>query len=350
MKFLRSFKLFEEFEDDLVVVATNECYWSWEYDAQYRTAKILLNEKTNDLYLHIKSVHIKSGIGAGQFPKELAYEYVGKLSKPDLQKIQTLLTENNYSHEVRFKRQWTDINGNQMALSQILKLHNNRFNKIVNLNKVSKERERDEQSNEIRIAPYKGGAWYVIYGPGTFAIKDEIKNNLYGLFNKFLDKPNGGKFAGWLIRPGMLDAAKKLIGKEVEETISESLVSPGETFELKNDILSSFSFSELEKVFPKIYDKVYDVIIEDSDLDYLKSENPDDLKFDFAEASQVYVWDYNEDSIEINFLKSWLIHNEFKISPMIKGYEELEENGKIIYETLEKEYEDIFWNLLSNNL
>jgi hypothetical protein len=352
---MKHLKLYENFEDNLVEVATNSCYWQWEYDSEWRNAKLSLDEKSNALYLDVTATHIKSGLGKGQRTVTLVSEEVGTLAKPNLLRIRELLTRCNYSSDVRFKQKWTDKDGNQLALGEILRNYNNRYNKLVNLNKVAKQRYKEERppisADDIKISPYKNG--YVIYGLGTIPIKEDIKNLLGGWFSKFLTNPtNGERFAGWTIMKRMLDSAKELTGvQEITDwEITENFNSPEDTFELKNDILNSFSDFDLVKIFPKIYEDFYNIIIEDSDLDYVKKEDPDGLQFDFAEALQVYIWDYNEDSIDIRFLQSWLTLKEFRMGAGKRGYEDLEEYGKMIYDTLEKEFETVFWNLLSKNL
>lgn len=215
MKFIKHFE--NNNQGDLEVIATNECYWSWEYDAQTRTAQILWdrNSPSGELWLHIRSVHVKSGLGAGSFPKDLVYERVGKILNPDLGKIRTLLTKNNYSSQVRFKRDWIDANGNSLPLGNIIKNVNNRANKLINLNKVAKDktlkREIPTEEFDLRISPW--GKAYVIYGAGTKELKDEIKMQLNGKFYTHLQNPETGeKLMAWMIAPWKLEDAKTLTG------------------------------------------------------------------------------------------------------------------------------------------
>lgn len=354
---MRFLKLYENFGNDLVEIATNYCQWGWEDDAEIRNA-VLSIDRNNILHLEITATHSKYGIGKGERTVTLESEDVGTLGKPNLLRVRELLTKNNYSPDIRFKQKWTDKDGNKIALGEILRNYDNRYNKLVKLQKVAKQRYKEERperppisADDIKISPYKNG--YVIYGLGTIPIKEDIKNLLGAWFNKFLTNPvTGERFAGWTIMKRMLDSAKELTGvQEITDwEITENFNSPEETFELKNDILNSFSEFDLVKIFPKIYEDFYNIIIEDSDLDYAKKEDPDGLQFDFAEALQVYIWDYNEDSIAIRFLQSWLTIKEFRMGLGKRGYEDLEEYGKMIYDTLEKEFETVFWNLLSKNL
>ena len=93
---LTSFKLYES-SDNLEVLATNHSHYSWEYDHHTTTAEIILDKTDESLYLKIRTVHVKSGLGAGKYPRDLEYVRIGDLNKADLKLVRTLLKKHKSS-------------------------------------------------------------------------------------------------------------------------------------------------------------------------------------------------------------------------------------------------------------
>jgi len=87
MKHITLFKIFENISyDKLVPIATNEINWGWEDDSVNINATVFFDPTgSGELFLSIKKIHTKHGIGAGQFPSDLiSYEPIGIINKPDL--------------------------------------------------------------------------------------------------------------------------------------------------------------------------------------------------------------------------------------------------------------------------
>lgn len=349
MKYISSFKIFEYHDkDNLIPIATNESNWSWEYDSVNIEAIIYFDRNTEKLYLHIRKTHTKSGIGAGQVSVDLVdYEPIGTITKPQLKKVQTLLSKYKYTDRP-FKRQWTDMKGENLSLGKIIS--KSRFLKLSKIKNKLKSRIKSQKSEEPRISNIddikimKYGRGYVIYGEGTRKIKDDIKS-LGARFNfRLTDPRTGEKFSGWVISPRKLEQAKELTGAEVEEFLKESY-SIRYILQLKQDILNIFDDRDIINFFPKMYEGFFDIITDYSKLDY--NEN---LEFDFAEATQIYIQDNYNDSLEIKFLESYLKDKEYSSGKNRDIYDDLSENAKIIYNNLEQRMDIVFWTMLENGL
>ena len=108
MKFIKSFISINEgasFESEYAqkykpegynLIATNESYWGWEYDTDYKYAFLYMNNSGN-LILKVVGVHVKSGIGAGTRETLLFGDNVGTINKPDIKLIQETLKK--FSHD-----------------------------------------------------------------------------------------------------------------------------------------------------------------------------------------------------------------------------------------------------------
>jgi hypothetical protein len=108
MKFIKPFNSINEgaeFEstyaqkykpDGYTLIATNESYWGWEYDTDYKYAFLYMSN-IGKLILKIVGVHVKSGIGAGKVDNLLFEGNVGTINKPDIKTIQETLKK--FSHE-----------------------------------------------------------------------------------------------------------------------------------------------------------------------------------------------------------------------------------------------------------
>jgi len=65
-------------------------------------------------------------------------------------------------------------------------------------------------------------------------------------------------------------------------------------------------------------------------------ENQASLAFDISDAIRVYINDYNEDIPFIHYLESILYKFKYKPSPLLRGYNDLDEDGKDVYLSLVK--------------
>lgn len=181
-------KKLNESTGNYVKIATNEIYWGWEYDTNVITATLYFDPTgSNELFLSIDRVHTKSGIGKGSFPSNIvSYEPVGTSKKPELKKIQKLLSKHKYSDSATraggggFKRQWTDKKGEKKALGAIIK--DSRFLKMSNLqNKLAGESDDITMTyQEFKAVLYAYGAIQRILeldkdlAPGLQSISDEL--------------------------------------------------------------------------------------------------------------------------------------------------------------------------------
>jgi hypothetical protein len=117
---ISNFKLFEEIEG-YQVLATNDSYYSWEYDHHHAHAEIMLGKIDKNLYLRITDVHTKTGLGAGKISKPTEFVKIGDLNKADLTIVRKLLKEHQYDQS-KFKRFWEDEEGNKLSLTDLLKM------------------------------------------------------------------------------------------------------------------------------------------------------------------------------------------------------------------------------------
>jgi hypothetical protein len=201
-------KIFENFGNDYEVLATNEVYWRWEYDAITVTAKILLDKTDNSLYLKINSVHTKSGLGAGVFPKQLEFINIGNLQKADLALVRTLLSK--HALQQKFSRFWEDKEGNKLSLGDLIKLLKPEKPKreLKHIKPITTFEEPNIQN--IELVKYSDKS-YALFGLGTKDIKDQLIA-LGCRYNKFLTHPETGeKKAGWIFSNNKLDKIKEII-------------------------------------------------------------------------------------------------------------------------------------------
>jgi hypothetical protein len=199
-------KIFEDF-GNYEVIATNQSYWSWEYDAITVTAEILLDK--DSLYLKINKVHTKSGIGAGTFPKQLEFVNIGTLQKADLALVRTLLTK--HSRQQKFSRFWEDKEGNKMSLSDLIKLLKPEKPKreLKHIKPIATFKE-PKIEKDIELVKYSDKS-YALFGIGTKDIKDQLIA-LGCRYNRYLTDPKTGeKKAGWIFPTTKLDKIKELI-------------------------------------------------------------------------------------------------------------------------------------------
>lgn len=105
-------------------IASNQSYWQWEYDHSINHAFLFMKEN-GDLRLAITNQHIKSGLGKGEFFKELENEHVGSVRKPDLARIKNLLKQHGHQRTRAggpFKTVWHDhLNNKEDSLANIIK-------------------------------------------------------------------------------------------------------------------------------------------------------------------------------------------------------------------------------------
>ena len=210
---IQKFKLFES-NENYIVIGTNESYYSWEYDSDTITARILLYDD-NSLYLTITKVHHKSGLGAGTTTRELVNINIGTLQKADLALVKSLLKKHAHSKSSAskgFSILWEDEEGNKMNLTDLIKLYKEERNVETKVMKHIKPITNFEESPKLNIELVKySDRAYALFGDDTKKIKDQLLN-LGCKYNKFLTDPStGNKKPGWICSIGKLDKIKELI-------------------------------------------------------------------------------------------------------------------------------------------
>jgi len=212
------FKLFEETSiENYKVLGTNESSWSWEDDSDNITAQILLDKTDDSLYLKIRQVHTKHGLGAGQKAAQIAFLKIGTLQKADLSIVRTLLKKHAHQKSRSghgFSTFWIDDEGNKMNLTDLIKMHKPE--------KVKKEMKyikpidtfdiipASEVKKDIEIVKYSARS-YAIFGKDTKNIKDDLLA-LGCKYNKFLTDPRSSeKRAGWICTLDKIDKIKEII-------------------------------------------------------------------------------------------------------------------------------------------
>lgn len=200
------------------VIATNYSSYNWEYDNRKVTAQILLDKSTSELFLKIRKVHVKTGLGAGTYPQDLEFISVGTLQKPDLQLVRTLLKKHGYDQK-KFSVHWKDEEGNKMSLGDMIKMHKPEKTKRVLkhikspedfASQITTKESPKYESDDIELVQYSDRS-YAIFGSGTKTIKDQLKE-LGCKFNRFLKDPKTGeKRAGWIFPSSKLDKVKELL-------------------------------------------------------------------------------------------------------------------------------------------
>jgi hypothetical protein len=215
---MKHLNLFENtFSENMEVIAKNESHYSWEYDSHTTTAQILLDRTDDSLYIKIRTVHNKSGLGAGSYPKDLEFKRIGNLHKADLTLVRSLLTKYNYSYsQQKFSKHWEDEEGNKMTLSELLKLY--KPEKTIREESPKKELKHiqsissfsEPKKSDIEIVKYSDRA-YAIFGEGTKNIKEKLIE-LGCRYNKFLTDPKTGeKRPGWICSISKIDLIKNYI-------------------------------------------------------------------------------------------------------------------------------------------
>ena len=206
---IRNFKIFESTEN-LKVIATNHSSYHWKYDNYDSDAQILLDED-GSLYLKIKKVHVKTGIGAGTYPKEGEFIKIGTLQKADLALVRTLLKKHGYD-QVKFSKFWQDPEGNRMSLTDLIaRLKPEKPKKqFKHIEPIETFEEPKIKSKDIEIVKYSDYS-YVLFGLGTKDIKDQLLE-IGCKYNKFLTDPSTGKKRpGWIVKNDLLPKVKELI-------------------------------------------------------------------------------------------------------------------------------------------
>jgi len=202
---MKHLKLFESTKN-YKVIATNNSYYSWEYDSSHAHAEILLDEDDDSLYLKITDVSTKTGLGAGTFPKPGEFVRIGNLNKANLAMVRNLLKKHQYDQN-KFKRFWEDEEGNKMSLTDLLKTLKPDKPQLKHIKPIV---PFEETSKNIELVKYSEKA-YALFGEGTRDIKDELLA-LGCRYNKFLTDPNTGqKRPGWIFPATKLDKIKELL-------------------------------------------------------------------------------------------------------------------------------------------
>jgi len=216
-------KVFEKFDlnpteiaedSQFEVIGTNDSSWSWEYDSDSVHAEILLDKVEDSLYLKIRKVHTKSGLGAGSVARDLEFVKIGTLQKPDLKEVRTLLKKHGHERSRTggpFSTHWSDEEGNKMSISDLLSMHKPEKIKpeLKHIKPISKFKE-EPKNKDIELVKYSDRS-YALFGEDTKKIKDEL--NILGCkYNRFLTDPTTGqKRAGWICSIGKLDKVKELL-------------------------------------------------------------------------------------------------------------------------------------------
>ena len=207
--------------ENFKLLAKNKSYYSWDYDYNSVEAKILLDINNDDLYLKMNSFISKSGLGKGEWKKDLEFIKIGNLNtKIDTVLVNSLLKKYKISQH-NFSRHWEDEEGNQMLLSEVFMLYKPDIIEEPKVEEPKKENPKlkhiksistldQKENDDIELVKYSDKA-YALFGIGTKKIKDELLS-LGCRYNKFLTEPKtGGKKAGWIFSINKLDNIKKLI-------------------------------------------------------------------------------------------------------------------------------------------
>lgn len=210
---INKFKIFEN-NENYKIIASNESHWSWEYDSDTVTARILLYDD-NSLYLTITKVHTKSGLGAGTTKNELVNINIGNLQKADLALVRNLLKKHSHTRTSAsggFTKLWEDEEGNKLSLTDLINLYKQerqiKDNKLKHIKQISNF--QNAPTLNIELVKYSDRA-YALFGDDTKKIKDQLLN-LGCKYNKFLTDPStGNKRAGWICSLGKVDKIKEII-------------------------------------------------------------------------------------------------------------------------------------------
>jgi len=139
MKNIFSFENFKIFESsskiqDATLLATNISSYHFSHDDTAsdthleRIAKLFI-DKQNDVWLEIREKGSHTGPyerpESAHIDKELVFQHIGKIDKPDLNKVRTLLKNNSFDRTNTrfasgFKAQWKDNENNEYPLSEII--------------------------------------------------------------------------------------------------------------------------------------------------------------------------------------------------------------------------------------
>lgn len=210
---MKKFNLFEQ-KENYKILGTNESYWSWDDDSVSIIAYILLYENTNELYLKIRKIHTKHGLGAGNYEKDLEFIKIGTIFKSDLKLVRSLLKKHAHQKSSTghgFSIHWKDEEGNKMSLTDLIKLNQpNKPEKQLKYIKTPIEFKPSKEKKDIELVQYSDRS-YALFGEGTKDIKEQLKS-LGCRYNRFLTDPSTGqKRAGWICSIGKLDKVKQLL-------------------------------------------------------------------------------------------------------------------------------------------
>jgi hypothetical protein len=220
---IKNFKIFESNIENYELLASNQSTYSWEYSYNYVVAKIYLDKIDGSLYLDLTKTTSSSGINRYKNTVKLAdYISIGNIIKPNLKLVKTLLAEHAYKGskaESNFSKFWTDNDGNEMTLSDLILSFKPETSITEKKPKEDKPKEKElkhiksknnyEKSN-IELVKYSEHS-YALFGTDTIKIKDEL-NSLGCKYNKFLTNPKTGeKCPGWIFSNRLLDDIKKII-------------------------------------------------------------------------------------------------------------------------------------------
>jgi hypothetical protein len=216
---IKKFKIFESNIENYELLASNQSTYSWEYSYNYVVAKIYLDKTDGSLYLDLTKTTSSSGINKYKNTVKLAdYISIGNIIKPNLKLVKTLLAEHAYKGskaESNFSKFWTDNDGNNMTLSDLILSF--KPETLITEKKPKEKKElthikskSDYEKSNIELVKYSDYS-YALFGTDTIKIKDKL--DLLGCrYNKFLTDPKTGeKRPGWIFSNKRLDDVKKII-------------------------------------------------------------------------------------------------------------------------------------------
>ena len=219
---IANFKLFEqslepndtdEILENYEVLGTNESSWSWEDDSNHRTAQILLDRTDDSLYLKIREVHTKYGLGAGKRSADLVFLKIGTLQKADLSIVRTLLKKHAHQKSRAghgFSTFWKDSEGNKMNLTDLIKINKPEKVKKEMTHIKSIDTFEEHIKKDIEIVKYSDRS-YAIFGKDTKEIKDDL-SALGCKYNRFLTDPRTAeKRPGWICSLNKIDKVREII-------------------------------------------------------------------------------------------------------------------------------------------
>ena len=177
------------------VVATNRSSWSWEDDADWKTATVTVDD-VGQLTLTVTHVHEKYGIGAGRRESQLYRGPLGSVTNPKIGQVMSLIGK--WSHDRTsaggpFSRLWTTPDRRQVSLRDAVAEVASRFSGMIQASsKVAVSfnmgREIGAGDGYLVLAPYavkvgdvgalvwSGADTYKVMVPGKFGQEEMVES------------------------------------------------------------------------------------------------------------------------------------------------------------------------------